>query len=361
MIAGYPKRLRTMMTLNACGAVRAPTSLRRTLTFWPLVFYGMGVIVGAGIYVAIGAVIDRRATPLPFRFFLRARQPRVPGSATQAWQVDFPRRLGPSPMFGMGSAPIGSPCSPAWRLPSQLSSLRHPLFAEPCIISPFFCRSPEPALIALLVGGFTAVAIEGVSASVGLAAALAVLEIAGLIAAMVAGFVMAPRYDFQGMLPADLAAWRATIAGAFIAFFAFIGFENLANLAEEVKDPRRTVPRGILGAIAASIALYLLVTIAAVLADSHGSNPLLGLFSGRSAAVFATVGGIAVANGVLVEIVMLARLFYGMARGGQLPAMLGAAHPHTQTPVAATILAGAIVLLTALLVPFASPFLPSSI
>jgi APA family basic amino acid/polyamine antiporter len=63
-------------------------------------------------------------------------------------------------------------------------------------------------------------------------------------------------------------------------------------------------------------------------------------------------GGIAVANGVLVEIVMLARLFYGMARSGQLPAILGRVHPRTQTPALATLLAGMIVLAAALLVPF---------
>jgi amino acid transporter len=209
-----------------------------------------------------------------------------------------------------------------------------------------------PVLTVALVAGFTAIATLGVRESVGLAAAMGVVEIAGLLVAIAAGLLAAPEFHMAGMFPMDLAGWRGAFAGAFIAFFAFIGFETLANLAEEVKDPKQTVPRGIVGAVGASIVLYVAVAAAAVLADSTASSPLLDLFEGTNASVFAAVGGIAVANGVLVEIVMLARLFYGMARNNELPAVLGRINPRTRTPTIATVLAGTIVLAAALLVPF---------
>jgi basic amino acid/polyamine antiporter, APA family len=98
--------------------------------------------------------------------------------------------------------------------------------------------------------------------------------------------------------------------------------------------------------------LYVAVATAAVLADSTSGRPLLDLFEGNGASVFAVVGSIAVANGVLVEIVMLARLFYGMARNGELPSILEQVDTRTRTPTVATILAGAIVLAAALLIPF---------
>jgi amino acid transporter len=123
-------------------------------------------------------------------------------------------------------------------------------------------------------------------------------------------------------------------------------------MAEEVKDAPRNVPRGILGALAASTLLYVVVTAAVVMADRDSASPLLSLFEGRGATTFATIGAIAISNGVLAEILMLARLFYGMARNGQLPAALGSVHPRTQTPIPATIAAGALVLATALLLPF---------
>lgn len=93
-----------------------------------------------------------------------------------------------------------------------------------------------------------------------------------------------------------------------------------------------------------------MVATGVVLADISAASPLLGLFTGRGAAVF--VAAVAVANGVLVQIITLARLFYGMARQGQLPAILGRVYRRTQTPVRATLLAGAIVCVTALFVPF---------
>jgi basic amino acid/polyamine antiporter, APA family len=207
-------------------------------------------------------------------------------------------------------------------------------------------------LITALIVSFTAIAAYGVRESVGLAAALGAIEIAGLVAATIAGLLAAPEFHVDNMVPIDLAGWSGTISGAFIAFFAFIGFETLANLAEEVTDPDRTLPRGIIGAVAASIVLYVAVAMAVVLADRSGDSPLIGLFVGTGASVFAAIGAIAVANGVLIEIVMLARLFYGMARHRQLPGFLGSVNPRTQTPVSATLVAGGIVLATALLVPF---------
>jgi amino acid transporter len=143
------------------------------------------------------------------------------------------------------------------------------------------------------------------------------------------------------------------VGGAFIAFFAFIGFEVLTNMGEETKDPTRTLPRAILAAVALSIALYVAVSAASVWAGVGGSdNPLLDLFSGQAALAFALVGAFAVANGALVEIIMLSRLFYGMARRGHAPALLGHVSERTRTPAVATLAAGGLVLAVALFVPF---------
>jgi amino acid transporter len=131
-----------------------------------------------------------------------------------------------------------------------------------------------------------------------------------------------------------------------------MGFETMANLGEEVEHPQRALPRGILIAVAASLVLYVAVAAAAVTAGSASNLPLLGLFEGRAAGAFAIVGAVAISNGVLVEIMMLARLFYGLATQGQLPATLAQVNPRTKTPLIATLTAGAIVLTAALALPF---------
>jgi amino acid transporter len=312
----------------------------------------MGVIVGAGIYVAVGAVMARAGNAAPLSFLLAGATAAGTGLCYAGLAARFPEAAGAVSYvrhgFGADWLALLTGVAITVAVAVAAASIARGAVHYVAVLVPL---SP-PVLITVLVAGFTAVAIAGVAASVGLAAALGAVEIAGLLAAATVGFASAPEYHVDGMIPVDVAGWQGVVAGAFLAFFSFIGIENLANLAEEVKDPRRTVPLGIVGAVTASVALYVLVTTAAVLADSTGANPLLSLFSGRGATVFALVGGIAVANGVLVEIVMLARLFYGMARAGQLPNALGAVHPRTQTPIAATVLAGAIVLVTALLVPF---------
>jgi amino acid transporter len=220
-----------------------------------------------------------------------------------------------------------------------------------------------------VIVGFIAVAAIGIRESVALAAAIGAIEIVGLIAAIAFGWLSADAWpDPVAMLPRDLAQWRGTLAGAFIAFFAFIGFENLANLAEEVREPRRTLPLGILGSLAASLVLYLgFATAAVVQGRASAALPFLAVFGvaqgstlGPLAALLAAIGFLAVANGVLVQIVMLARLFYGMADLGRLPAALARIHPRTQTPLLATVAAGAIVLVAALLVSFESLLLAAN-
>jgi amino acid transporter len=211
---------------------------------------------------------------------------------------------------------------------------------------------PQPLLLALLIVGFTGIALIGVRESVGLAAAVGAIEIVGLLAAAAAGFMAAPDFDLIGTVPRSADAWAGAMAGAFIAFYAFLGFETLANMGEEVRDPRRTLPRGIVGAVGVSVALYVLVVTAVVLSDRTATHPLIGLFEGKAVSVFAIVGALAVGNGVLVQIVMLARLFYGMSSRGQLPRAMAWVHPRTRTPVPATLVAGTIVLTVTLGVPF---------
>ena len=326
--------------------------LRRVLSLWQLIFYGLGVIVGAGIYVSIGAVIERAGAAAPLSFLLAGVAAAMTGLCYAELASRFPDASGAVSYVrhGFGSDRLAVLTGAAVTLAVTVAAASIARGAVHYLA--VLVTTPAPLLIVVLVGGFTAIAAYGVRESVGLAAALGAIEIAGLVAATIAGLLAAPEFHVANMVPADLAGWRGVTAGAFIAFFAFIGFETLANLAEEVTDPHRTLPRGIIGAVAASIVLYVAVAMAVVLADASGGNPLIGLFEGAGASVFAAIGAIAVANGVLIEIVMLARLFYGMARHGQLPGFLGGVHPRTQTPVPATLVAGGIVLATALLVPF---------
>jgi basic amino acid/polyamine antiporter, APA family len=322
------------------------------LTLGPLIFYGLEVIIGAGIYVAIGAVMERAGAAAPVSFLLAGIAAAATGLCYAELVGRFPEASGAVAYVrhGFGSERLALLVGVVLMLSVAVAAASIARGAVHYLAT--LLPLPTVILIIVQVVVFSGIASFGVRSSVGLAAALGLAEIAGLIAATIAGFSAAPEFHLAGMIPADWAAWRGTMAGAFIAFFAFIGFETLANLAEEVKDPHRTLPRGILIAVAASIVMYVMVTAAAVLADSPVDNPLLSLFGGWGLATFAAVAGLAVANGVLVQIVTLARLLYGMARHAQLPAVLARVHPRTQTPLPATLVAGGVILAMALFVPF---------
>jgi amino acid transporter len=326
--------------------------LRPVLSLWQVVFYGLGVIVGAGIYVAIGSVIARAGEAAPLSFLLAGGAAGLTGLCYAELAGRFPEAAGAVSYVrhGFGSDRLALATGIAVTVAVAVSAASIARGAANYLV--LLVPLPTPLLVALLVVAFTLIAAWGVRESVGLAATIGAFEIAGLAAAAAVGFAIAPEYHLRGMLPADAQAWQGTVAGAFIAFFAFIGFETLVNLAEETIAPERTLPRGIIGAIGASIVLYIVVVTAVVLADTGTENPLLALFGGVSATLFAVVATVSIANGVLVQIVMLARLFYGMAARGQLPDVLARVHPYTETPIPATIAAGGIVLAAVLLLPF---------
>lgn len=345
-----------MYTPDMHTIISPPTgkvALRRVLTFWPVLLYGLGVIVGAGIYVAIGTVIRRAGDAAPLSFLLAGIAAGLTGACYAELAGRFPEAGGGVAYVrrGFGSdwlaRIVGAATAAA--IVIAAASVAQGTVQYLHVLAPL----PPALLLCLLVGGFTVIAVAGVRESVGMAAAMSVIELLGLLFAAAVGLLEAPEFRLPGLLPADLPGWSGVLAGAFIAFFAFLGFETLANLGEEVRDPARTLPRGILAAVLVSVLLYVLVAFAATLGGRGSETPLLALFSGHGALAFAVVGTIAVANGVLVHIVMLARLIYGMANIGQLPRWLDHIHPGRQTPVRATLVAGGLVLVTALALPFA--------
>ncbi len=326
--------------------------LRRTLTLWPLLLYGLAVIVGAGIYVATASVIDRAGAAAPLSFLLAGIAAGMTGLCYAELASRFPEASGAAAYVKQGFGSDRAAQATGLALTLAVAIAAASIASGAVHYLSVLISLPPAALIALLVTAFTLLAVAGVRESTGFAAAIGAVEILGLVVAVGVGFFAAPNFDVVAILPSSVVAWQGVVAGAFIAFFAFIGFESLVNMSEETKDPRRTVPYSIVGAILVSTLLYVAVAAALVFAGRGGQSPLIDLFQGSQATLFAAVGAMAIANGVLVQIMMLARLFYGMANRRQLPSALGRVHPLTRTPVQATLLAGGIVLATALLMPF---------
>ena len=169
------------------------------------------------------------------------------------------------------------------------------------------------------------------------------VEAAGLVLVVAVGVSYWGSVDYFALPPekASDGEWLLVMQAAVLAFFAFIGFEDTFNVAEECVEPKRTVPIGLILAMALAAILYVAVAVTAVsvvpwadLADAPG--PITEVV--RVAApvippvIFTGITIFAVTNTALVNYVTASRLIYGMARQGLLPARLGAVHAARRTP-----------------------------
>jgi amino acid transporter len=224
-----------------------------------------------------------------------------------------------------------------------------------------FIALPDAVIAGSFVIVFTAVSCLGVKDSARIAAAMTVVELAGLLLVIGAGAgsLRDLKHDQTELFASDLTGWLKVLSGAFLAFFAFTGFENLANMAEEAKNAARSLPLAILISLGLSTALYVtvaLVVVAAVPIEQAVSSPaplllVIGPDAQASSRIFSGLALVAVSNGVLIQVLVLARLFYGMARRQLLPSWLTPLN-REQVPVRATILAGGLILASTLLLPF---------
>ncbi len=336
--------------------------LRRALTTPLLTLYGLGVTVGAGIYVLVGATADIAGPFAAFSFVVAALvvsltalsyaelATRFPVSAGEAAYVEagFQKRW-MAAFVGLAVAASGviSASAVAIGAASYLHALTG--FAIPVL-----------TISVVLIMGL--IALWGITESVFVAAVITIIEIAGLL--FVIGWGMSVQdpqgYGISLMLPPlELDAWRGIFAASLLAFFAFVGFEDMANVAEEVKDPVRTIPKAILLTLVLATVLYLGTSMTVLLVVpidvlSTSAAPLALVFSNAPEVIkqgFSAVAIVATVNGVLIQMIMTSRVIYGLADRDHLPRVLAIVPKATQTPVVSTLLVVAIIVLLTQTIP----------
>ena len=339
-----------------------PAQLKRGLSLWLLVFYGLGNILGAGIYVLVGKVAGSAGLFAPIAFFVASLVAaftaltyaelvaRYPLSAGEAVYVQKGLRLPAlSVVVGLLIVLMGS---------VSAATIARGFIGYLDIL----IELPDAAAITLLVFVLGATAIWGIVESVSIAALVTLIELLGLgLVLAVAGdnlFTIPDRLP-ELLPPMDPVIWQGIMLGAFLACYAFVGFEDMVNVAEEVRNPVRNVPLAILLALGITTLLYAAVSLAAVLTVAPdqlaASNaPLATVYeqaTGSKPVVLSIISIFAVVNGALIQIIMSSRILYGMSRQGWLPALFGRVWSTTQTPVAATVAAAGTVLVLALWLP----------
>jgi len=324
-----------------------------------LLLYGLGNILGAGIYVLIGKVAGISGYFSIFAFLLAcvvalftalsytelaSRYPVSAGEAVYVQEGMGSKKL--SIMVGMLIAVAGL-VSSATLINGFVGYLKQ-----------FVDLNAEFSMI-LLILILVSVSIKGIKASVIFAAVLTLIEVFGLLLIIYYGFdgIINVKIALTEFIPSfDFSDISMIVLGAFLAFYAFIGFEDMVNIAEEVKDPAKTFPRAIALALAISTLLYILVLLVAfdtlsLDALKNSTAPFADIYqklTGKDPVLISIIGMFAVINGALIQMIMASRIVYGMSVNGWLPICFSKVSPKTKTPIRSTLLVGMITAVFAL-------------
>jgi APA family basic amino acid/polyamine antiporter len=373
--------------------------LRRELGALDLTVFGVGVIVGTGIFVLTGKVAREMAGPAVALSFVAAgiacglaalcyaefaSTVPVAGSAytfsyatlgeLPAWIIGWDLLL----ELALGAATVSVGWSGyarillehlGWYLPSAIAG-------EGAVVN-------VPAM--LVVAAVTILLVLGVKISSRVNAVVVAIKITAVLFVIVAGAFMLKGANYQPFIPAPLVTaathglrapliqvlsgytpatygWAGIFAGAAVVFFAFIGFDVVATAAEETKRPARDLPIGIIASLAICTTLYVAVSLIVVGMQDYRrlsvDAPLARAFTATGHPGFATVVSIGAIAGLTTVVLILmlgqSRVLFAMSRDGLLPSRLAEVHPRFGTPYRVTIIVGVAVALVAGFVPLSA-------
>lgn len=337
--------------------------LVRSVGLFALVVYGIGDMVGAGIYATIGTAAGQMGNALWMGFAVSMVAALLTGLSYASIASRHPRAGGAA--FVTERA-FGSPFL-AYVLgltvaASGLTSMATGSRAFSENLQHFIGDVPVTLLILCFLGFLAFVNWWGIRESLWVNLLCTLVETGGVVFIVVVGAKYLGHVDYFEVPAA--AGGQITpsliLSGAVLTFFAFIGFEDMLNVAEEVKEPERTLPKGLLIALGTVAVLYILVSLTAVavvpyaeLADIKNGAPFAQITAKAAPWVptwiFGFITIFAVANTALINFIMGSRLIYGMSRQGLLPAFLGVVHARRKTPHRAIFILAVIVGVLALI------------
>jgi basic amino acid/polyamine antiporter, APA family len=322
------------------GGNHPATSLHRVLGMTEVTAGGVGIIIGAGIYVLLGAA-TAHAGPLVWAAFLMAA---VLSALTGLSYAEL------SSMFpsAAGEYEYTRQALPEWVAFIVGWTMITGLVVAAATVSIGFARyigyfvdiDPRATALGLLVA-VCVVAMIGVKQSARLTVGLSAVQVGGLLLVVAIGLPHVGDVDLR-----TGPGVGGVLTAAALVFFAFIGFDEVITLAEETRVPTRTVPRALLLALGLSTALYVAVAVAAVSVLGAGAlaaspRPLADVMAhvlgGRGATVVAAIAVMTTTNTTLLALTAASRVMYGMAKAGAMPRALAAVHPDRGTPVRAII------------------------
>ncbi|CAL9627635.1 amino acid permease [Streptomyces sp. enrichment culture] len=357
------------------GADREGHGLKRTMGLFQLVCFGVGAIVGTGIFVGLSDSVAEAGPAVVVSFVLAAVTCVFTAFAFAELGGAIPVS-GSSYSFAYAALGERTAFLVGWCLLLEYGvsvsavAVGWSQYVNELLDNVLGIRLPEalsagpgeggavnlPAVVVIALA--CVLLVRGVRESARATAAMAVLKLAVLLAFCAVGF-----YAFQdgNLSPFSPAGLGGIGAGTTAAFFSYIGFDAITTAGEEAKNPRRDVPVAILVCIGLVTLLYCAVALAAIGAvggDQVGDRPaalsyvvdeVTGSAIGGGVIAFGAV--VAIASVVLAVMYGQTRILMSMSRDGLIPRVFEKVSPRTATPVAGTLIVGVVFALPAAFAP----------
>jgi len=329
-----------------------PIKLNRCLSLFEIVIYGVGLILGAGIYVLIGSAAGIAGNMLWLSFALAALVASFTALSYSELSAIYPQA---------GAEYIYIKNALQWEKAAWMLGFIAILigFSTASAVALGFARYlalfvpvNQIVLAVLLLVTMSAINFWGIKESARFNALATTIEIGGLMLIIVVGgyFIFKGDYPFADFTEFPQTShevafpWLPVVSASALIFFAYMGFEDIANIAEEAENPAQTLPRAFIYALVISTIIYILVAIVAVsivpypeLAKAEQPMSLImsQLIGGNAPQIIALIALFATANTVLITLIVCARMMYGMAKTNTLPISLASVHASRKTPYVA--------------------------
>jgi len=351
-------------------------TLKRSMGLMAVTIYGVGDMLGAGIYGQVGVAAREMGNTIWMAYALSALAALLTGLTYASLGSRYPRAAGAAYVthrafnwtglaYVLGLAVLAS------GLTSMATGTQ--------VVTGYLCDAMglktklegggTPYYVYLFFYGYLAlimlINLRGIKESTWANALCTTVEVSGLLIIIAVGVRYWGGVDYLetpvvGNVDGEITRQAITLpflmSGAVLTFFAFIGFEDLLNVSEEVKNPKRNFPLGLIMAVVIATLIYMAIAITAVSVVPHeklakSTAPMVDVMKVAApwfpAFLFTFISIFAVANTGLLNYIMGSRLLYGMANQGLLPRGLARVHPTRHTPHVAILV---ILLIVAVLV-----------
>lgn len=319
--------------------------MKKELTLFDAVVYGIGIIIGAGIYALVGKGAGLAGNALWLSFVIGGIVAVFSGFSyaelssafsKDAAEYHFARNATRNRMFSfvIGWLTIFAGIAAMATVSIGFAGYFNNLTGMPLV----------PVAVGLLLL-CTIVNLLGLNFSTRLIILTSVIQVLGLLFVIVMGLLYMGKFGAANLF--DFSSGIDGIASASsLMFFAYIGFEGIANMSEEVRNPKKVVPRALLISILGATIIYVLIAITSVSmvdyrALSLSEAPLSLAVSSASmrlgftmpvGTILSVIALFATASTVLVGSIITSRILYGMRDEHSFPESLGYIHPKNNVP-----------------------------